>query len=496
MISIDNILAGVISSQAILQSLAVVVCAVTHSEKIKPLVEEIEYQDPVHLYEKFLDQPWSFFLDSAQPSETLGRYSYITANPFKTMTAKDNVICIDDRHVQGNPFDILQELLSQFPLTKHRGLPPFQGGVLGYFSYELYQHLEQIPLHRVEDVTVNDCALGFYDVVIAFDHLEKRAWILSSGFPKTSEKERLERARQRISEVLTALKKPESKGMSRAYCQPEHIQSNFSKETYQSSVQKVIDYIYAGDIFEANISQRFKAPLPQELTPFDLYRRLRLKNPAPFSAYLNLNDSVIASASPERFLRLEEGVVEARPIKGTRPRGRTAKEDLVMANELQESEKDRAENMMIVDLMRNDLSRVCQDHSVHVEKFCGLESFATVHHLVSVVTGMLRECCTAIDLLKATFPGGSITGAPKVRAMEIIAEIEPHRRGPYCGSIGYIGFDGSMDLSITIRTFVIKNQIVTFHAGGAVVADSDPAMEHEETMHKAWALHRALLEAA
>jgi len=233
--------------------------------------------------------------------------------------------------------------------------------------------------------------------------------------------------------------------------------------------------------FEANLTQRFKARLPDHVKPFDVYRRLRALNPAPFAAYLTFKETVLASASPERFLRLMQGMVETRPIKGTRPRGKTAEEDALLAKELLQSEKDHAENIMIVDLMRNDLSRVCKDHSVKVSQLCGLESFGELHDDVH-----------AIDLLCATFPGGSITGAPKVRAMEIIAELEPTRRGPYCGSIGYIGFNGDMDSSIVIRTYAIKDKDITFQAGGAVVVDSDPRAEYEESLLKANALRMAL----
>jgi para-aminobenzoate synthetase component 1 len=270
------------------------------------------------------------------------------------------------------------------------------------------------------------------------------------------------------------------------------VRSNFSPTAYEEQVQKVISYILDGDIFEANISQCFSASLPANLTPFDLYRRLRQINPAPFAAYLHFADMVLASASPERFIQLTAGRVETRPIKGTRPRGKSAEEDARLARELVDSEKDWAENVMIVDLLRNDLSRVCEAHSVQVPQLCGLESYPTVHHLVSVVTGTLREGHQALDLLKATFPGGSITGAPKVRAMEIIAELEPTRRGPYCGSVIYLGFDGNLDSSIIIRSFSIKNKKIRFQAGGAIVADSIPREEQEEVLAKARALFRAL----
>jgi para-aminobenzoate synthetase component 1 len=248
----------------------------------------------------------------------------------------------------------------------------------------------------------------------------------------------------------------------------------------------------AGDIFQANLSQRFRARLPAGIAAFDLYRRMRQVNPAPFAAFVKAGDVAVASASPERFLSLRDGRVETCPIKGTRRRGATPVQDRLLAEALLASEKDRAENIMIVDLLRNDLSRVCRDGSVAVPRLCGLESFATVHHLVSTVTGELRPGKGAVDLLAACFPGGSITGAPKIRAMEIIAELEPTRRGPYCGSVGYIGFDGNMDSSIIIRTYGIKGDEVVFQAGGGIVADSRSGDEYEETLAKARALIAAL----
>jgi para-aminobenzoate synthetase component I len=272
------------------------------------------------------------------------------------------------------------------------------------------------------------------------------------------------------------------------------ILSNFTRAAYEVAVARVIEYILAGDIFQANISQRFRAELPDGADALALYRRLRRRNPAPFAALLDYGDVAIVSASPERFLSFHDGLVETRPIKGTRPRGATPEEDARLAAELLGSEKDRAENVMIVDLLRNDLSRVCRDHSVLTPEICTLESYATVHHLVSTVTGRLQPDVDSVDLLRATFPGGSITGAPKFRAMEIIAELEPTRRGPYCGAIGWLGFDGSMDTSITIRTYCLKGRTVTFQAGGGITADSDPAAEYEETLAKARALVAALRE--
>jgi para-aminobenzoate synthetase component 1 len=273
---------------------------------------------------------------------------------------------------------------------------------------------------------------------------------------------------------------------------PVAVTSNFTRPGYEAAVAQVIDYIYAGDIFQANLTQRFRAELPAGLTPFTLYRRLRQLNPAPFAAYLEFGEVVIASSSPERFLSVRDGRVETRPIKGTRPRGRSPAEDQALMRALLASEKDRAENVMIVDLLRNDLSRVCRDASVAVPELCICEAFATVFHLVSTIVGELEPGNSALDLLKASFPGGSITGAPKIRAMEIIAALEPTQRGPYCGTIGYIGFDGTMDSNIVIRTYALSGSTVTFQAGGGIVADSDPAEEYEESLAKARALIDAL----
>ena len=274
---------------------------------------------------------------------------------------------------------------------------------------------------------------------------------------------------------------------------PDDFRSNFHKEDYIEAVNRVKEYIRAGDIFEANISQCFSAKWPNGYDPFELYRIINNINPAPFSAYLEYRTFSIISASPERFLKMQKHQIEARPIKGTRRRDNNIEKDEQNAKALLSSEKDRAENVMIVDLMRNDLSRVCSPHTVNVSQLCGLESFASVHHLVSVIEGQLKPELCAMDLIKATFPGGSVTGAPKIRAMEIIHEIESVARGPYCGSMGYIGFNGDLDLSITIRTIVKSDNQLAFQVGGAVTIDSDPNEEYDETLVKASRLQCALM---
>lgn len=457
-----------------------------------PLVKQIPYQSPLSLFAIFQEEEGAVFLESAQLREFSGRYSFIAVDPFLKLVSKNGEVSFDGVTKTADPFVTLKQALATFPLDFHPHLPPFQGGVAGFFSYDLYQHLEAVPKPQTDDMQFPDMAIGFYDLVIAFDHELKSAWIFSSGYPLQAELERLMRAEQRLAWLQFQLKKAEHINDTDAEIDPVTINANFSEKTYQTAVNTVKDYIAAGDIFEANLSQRFKTALPKGLTTFDLYQRLRLINPAPFAAFVRLGETTLVSASPERFLKLSQRKIEARPIKGTCARGRAPEEDAQLAQALLQSEKDRAENIMIVDLLRNDLSRVSLDFSVKVPVLCGLESYATVHHLVSVVTSELHPQYDAIDLLRVTFPGGSITGAPKIRAMEIIQALEPTARGPYCGSIGYIGFNGDMDCSITIRTFAIKNKIVTFQAGGAVVIDSDSQAEYEETLVKANTLKTAL----
>ena len=461
------------------------------------LLTEFGYQEPEVAFARFAGDPFSLFFDSALKHPEHGRHAFIAADPFRTLVAKDGEITLDGRRFRGDPFEALQGELARHRQRSLPGAPPFQGGAAGYFAYDLCHHLERLPAPPPEDSAqaFPDMAIGFYDVVVAFDLWHRRAWIMSTGHPETEEGERRVRAMGRAGEIAARLEGAAPPPPPAAIGPAVSWDSTFTAESYQAGVAKIIDYIWAGDIFQANLSQCFRASMPGDFDPFRLYLDLRRANPAPFAAYLNFGDVVIASSSPERFLKVRGDRVETRPIKGTRPRGISPPEDAALAQALRNSAKDRCENVMIVDLLRNDLSRVCRDHSVHVPELCVLESYATVHHLVSTVTGRLREGQGPVDLLRAAFPGGSITGAPKVRAMEIIAELEPTRRGPYCGAMGYIGFDGAMDTNIAIRTLAFKNDSAVFQAGGGIVADSDPALEYTETLDKAKALF-ACFEAA
>lgn len=457
------------------------------------LASEIRYRDPVALFALFEHEPYSILLDSAILNERLGRYSFIARDPFQKLTSTMEYVHLRELTMEDNPFEVLHSELERFHIENQPGLPPFQTGIAGYFAYDLCHHLETLPRPQQHGGTFPDLMLGFYDCVIAFDHSEKRAWILSSGFPELDPRSRELRAKTRTVELLAILEAGDA-SLS-PHQAPKSLlptSSNFTRDEYLAAIQRVIDYIFSGDVFQVNLSQRFETVLENGNSPFNLYRQLSSINPAPFAAYFNSGDHQIVSASPERFLKVQNRRVEARPIKGTRPRGSTPEDDQRLANELGLSEKDRAENVMIVDLLRNDLSRVCQPHSVQVPELCSLESYANVHHLVSAITGVLDAEAGPVDLLRATLPGGSITGAPKIRAMEIIAELEPTARGPYCGNLGYIGFDGNLDLNILIRTFFVSGPKVSFQAGGGIVADSDPETEYLETLHKARPLFAAL----
>jgi para-aminobenzoate synthetase component 1 len=426
--------------------------------------------------------PHCVFFDSAMADPHLGRYSFVSADPFDWMMAS-----ADDVGVWGR----LKERLSRFPCSAVADLPPFQGGAAGLFSYDLSRSLERLPLPKCDEFQIPGLAIGLYDVVVAFDHVAERAWIISQGFPEVDPLLRHRRAKARARQFEQLLSSNETSEFSAgAAGSADELTSNLTRDEYLAMVGRGIEYILAGDVFQVNLAQRVMHPARDDSV--SLYLRLRERNAAPFAAFFDLGEFQIVSASPERFMQLRGRRAETRPIKGTRRRGAEAEADRRESDELQGSEKDRAENVMIVDLLRNDLSKVCMPDSVVVSELCRLEKYAFVQHLVSVVEGEPRDEFGAIDLLRAAFPGGSVTGAPKVRAMEIIAELEPHARGAYCGALGYIGFDGSMDTSILIRTITAGRSWWQLPVGGGIVAQSDPRREYEETWAKAEGMIRAL----
>ena len=466
------------------------------------LIEEIDTGlSPLEAFECIKDGRFSFFLDSGMDSNKLGRYSFIGSDPFLVLSTRGSEGVLTRGKIKsrltGNPFDMLQHLLEIYRLEPHPSPVPFVGGAVGYFSYDLCHFIERLPSIATDDLNLPECYFGFYDLVLAFDNLEGKTYLISSGFPELRETERITRATRRINELknkLTGASVSDTETPVTPVSSPVKplatLQGNFTHKEYIDTVEKARQYIIAGDIFEVNLSQRFETEL--SISPYKLYQRLRQINPAPFAGYLDFNGVKVVSASPERFLRLRGDWVETRPIKGTRPRGKTKEEDEALSSELLTSVKDRAENIMIVDLERNDLGRVCRFGTVKVTQLAILEMFPTVFHLTSTIVGRLRKDKNGIDLIKATFPGGSVTGAPKVRSMEIIDELEPTKRSIYTGSIGYLSFNGDLDLSIAIRTFLVKEGRAYFQVGGAVVYDSDPETEYQETMDKGKALVDAL----
>ena len=419
--------------------------------------------DPFGTCVRFSTLPYLLFLDSSAQG-VLGRYSFLTADPNALARTPEEARALLRRQ--------RQEVLP--------GLPPFQGGIAGYVSYDWGAELERVARPAPDRFTpqVSDVLLALYDWVIAWDHLEEKAWLIGASARTAWAQERLRAASPAVRDD------PAPVGHA-----PE---SNFSRAEYEAGVSRIREYIAAGDVYQVNLAQRFHAPFRG--SPLALYRRLRARNPAPFGAYLDFAGTIVTSISPERFLRFDPQtrLVEARPIKGTRPRDATAARDSALARELLESEKDRAENVMIVDLLRNDLGKVCRAGSVTVPKLFALESHPTVHHLVSTVTGVLADDRDAFDLLRAAFPGGSVTGAPKIRAMQIIAELERSPRGVYCGAVGYVSATGAMDFNIPIRTIVLRDGMATFHAGAGIVWDSEPAAEYQETLAKARTMMEAL----
>jgi len=472
----------------------------THLQRpfaVLPLVAELPPSLSVEdALRAFRDGRNLVLFDSALLRDRLGRYSFLSANPVRTAT-------IDRPQFGLDPFRTPRQWSDAFQAETVPGLPPFQGGIAGHLSYELGSCFERLPMASRDEFQFPVAFFGLYDWVLAWDHLQQRVWLISQGFPEVEPTARQDRAAQQLVRVQQQLdvrpptRDDHSTAINPLEFAPQFelpgepgVSSNFSRNAYLQAVERVIEYIRAGDIFQANLSQRLLARC--SLPPIELYLRLRRLNSAPFAGLLVQDDWAIASASPERFLKVVGREIETRPIKGTRQRRATPEADLFTRDELRESEKDTAENVMIVDLLRNDLSRVCAAGSISVPQLCVAETYETVQHLVSEIRGRLADPFDVWDLLAATFPGGSITGAPKVRAMEIIAELEPTVRGPYCGSLFYVSADGTLDSSILIRSFVQRSGWVQCCAGGGIVAQSDPIAEYEETLHKAEGMLRVL----
>ena len=448
------------------------------------LCAELPYHaDSGFYFDVIRQQSWPIFLDSANGTSSGSRYDIQAADPFITLTttSENTLITRYDGEPElssEDPFHLLQSILKSYQPHQKSDLP-FCGGALGYFAYDLGRRLETIP-HQAEDAEhIPDMLIGIYDWAIVTDHQLQKCWLASYGLiPETHSK---------WNDLVTQFSGITQATQVEKFNVVGELESNLDRQQYQSAFDKIQHYIHEGDCYQVNLAKRFEVQAEGE--PWFAYQLLRKQNPAPFSAYFSTPNVTVLSSSPERLLKVADKQVETKPIKGTRPRDlQDSQRDQMLAEELQTSLKDRAENLMIVDLLRNDLGKVCESGSIKVPKPFALESFATVHHLVSTITGTLATKQNAVSLLRACFPGGSITGAPKLRAMEIIEELEPHRRGLYCGSIAYIGFDGKMDSNITIRTLIYSDNRLRFWAGGGIVADSNADEEYQEVNDKAAAM--------
>jgi para-aminobenzoate synthetase component 1 len=439
-----------------------------------PLIDSLPYRpDSSYWFGRLLDQDWPVFLDSGHPLATDGRYDILSAAPRTKLITRGSVTEIQrgaERATStADPFSLIQEALGA-RLPPIAGLP-FRGGAIGYFGYDLARRLERLPTLAEDAEALPEMAIGLYDWALVIDHRHRRSRLFAPD-------------RRSLDAWLALLQTPDRQVEAPPPFQvTAPVVSNLSHARYRDALEQIQRYLHAGDCYQVNLAQRFAAPAQGDA--WHAYTRLRRANPAPFGAYLSFDDCRILCSSPERFLQVRNDRVETKPIKGTRPRGQDPREDCALAESLRLSAKDRAENLMIVDLLRNDLGKVCAIGSVHVPRLFEIERYAHVHHLVSTVRGRLAVGRSALDLLRACFPGGSITGAPKLRAMQIIEELEPHRRGVYCGSIGYIGVDGAMDTNIVIRSLVHSGGVARLWAGGGIVVDSDPEAEYRETLDKA-----------
>ena len=459
-----------------------------------PLYREIngDLETPVSAYLKIAQPPYSFLLESVEGGERLARYSFIGTEPLHVIKTGPGQ---PDGEV--DPLVLIQEMLGKFTHVPVQGLPRFHGGAVGYLAYDAVRYFERVPTPAKDSLGLPEALFLFVDTLLVFDHVRHKIKVvthihLDGGTVEAAYQEavgRIEGLVDRLSKPLVMEPRPE-KGVGDGGPQ---ITSNMTKERHAALVEQIKEYIYAGDVIQAVLSQRLARPT--QASPFDIYRTLRTLNPSPYMYFLALDDFHIVGASPELLVRVEDGVIYNFPLAGTRPRGATTAEDEALAEELKADEKERAEHIMLVDLGRNDVGRISEPGSVEVTDLMRVVRYSHVMHMESEVHGRLRDDKTIYDALRSCLPAGTLSGAPKIRAMEILAELEAERRGPYGGAVGYFGFNNSMDTAITIRTMVLKDGVAYIQAGGGIVADSVPETEYQETLHKAQAVIRAIEEA-
>jgi anthranilate synthase component 1 len=470
-----------------------------------PLSREItaDLETPVSAFLKVAADTYAFLLESVQGGEKWGRYTFLGSDPALVLRARDlrMEVMRPGRSVEvreiSDPLTALRSELGRYRAPAAAGLPPFFGGAVGFLAYDIARHFERLPTPPPDELGVPDFCLMFTDTMLVFDNLRQTLRIVANAALDEFDSARTayQNAAAKIDRLIAKLAQPprlprlaaNEPGTDRE----AGVVSNYTPESYMQTVSRAKEYIAAGDVIQVVPSQRFQAPLT--VHPFNLYRSLRTINPSPYMFYLRMDDLTLVGASPEVMVRLVGREVTVRPIAGTRRRGATAEEDAALERELLNDPKERAEHVMLVDLGRNDVGRVAKIGSVKVTEFMVVERYSHVMHIVSNVQGELREGCDAFDAFRATFPQGTVSGAPKIRAMEIIDELEPTRRGVYAGAVGYFSYTGNMDTAIALRTLLVKNSKVYIQAGGGVVADSEPAAEYEETVNKAKAMLRALV---
>ncbi len=471
------------------------------SGNLIPVYKEIlaDLDTPVSAYMKIGDGEYSFLLESVEGGEKWARYCFLGCDPAVVVSSKGRNITIDEngkRHEKkiesGTPLNAIKEILARYNPVDVPGLPRFSGGAVGFISYDMVRFFEELPEDTVDDLDVSDSQFIVTDTMLVFDNVSQTIKIVSNAFVESGDLEAVyEQTIKKIALLEEKLKTPLKVS---AHQNEEKIdlgfESNFEKEKFKGAVEKVKQYILEGDAIQVVLSQRLNFELKKKA--FDVYRALRTINPSPYMYFLKFGDIEVVGSSPEILVRLEEEKVEVRPIAGTRKRGQNEEEDVALEKDLLQDEKELAEHIMLVDLGRNDLGRVAKISSVEVNESFTVERYSHVMHIVSNVRGILKEGLDCFDVLEATFPAGTVSGAPKIRAMEIIEEMEPNRRGLYAGAVGYIGFSGNMDTAIAIRTLVVKDQTAYLGVGAGIVADSVPESEFEETMNKGRALLKAI----
>ncbi|MDD5495731.1 MAG: anthranilate synthase component I [Candidatus Omnitrophica bacterium] len=467
-----------------------------------PVYKDIlaDFETPLSAFTKIDTGDHSFLLESVEGQEKIARYSFLGSDPSLVFSSKGDKIHLREGKISSHfvtkddPIEELRKIMARYKFVAVKGLPRFCGGLVGFFGYDMVRFIEEIPDKNPDELKLPDSVYMLTDTLLIFDHIDHKIKVVSNVHVKGDPSRAYDEAARKINRFVSQIKSPPHKHGSHITLKRKtsqlRIKSNLQKAGFEAAVRKAKKYIKAGDIIQVALSQRLEVPI--QSTPFQIYRSLRSINPSPYMYYLKLGDFSLVGSSPEIMVRCEDGIVELRPIAGTRPRGKTEEEDSKFAKELLADPKERAEHIMLVDLGRNDVGRVCNYKSVRVSELMVIEKYSHVMHIVSDVSGKLKRGKDAFDVLKAAFPAGTVTGAPKVRAMEIIDELENVRRGTYAGSVGYFSFSGNLDSCITIRTILIKGSTAYIQVGAGIVADSNPSKEYQETMNKAKAMLRAI----